>query len=286
MPSEQELDQILTQVVSKVSKIDGVEAIVLGGSRARGTADERSDIDLGFYYDSEHPFSTTALGAAAQQLDDRHSENLVTSFGDWGPGVNGGGWLQIRGHHVDFLYREIGAVREAIEDCIAGRPRSIYQLGHPLGFHIQIYAGEVHVCRPLYDLSGTIGRLKSQVSEYPEKFRTAVVTKHLFDAEFEIAIAAKPAERGDVMYVAGCLFRAAGFMTLVLYALNRRFYLNEKGVFIESRGFSIKPPHFHDTVANVLGNIGTTPAQMSASVVGFQSLAAELRELATREGIL
>ena len=280
MPTEHELEQILTRVVSRVSKIERVQAIVLGGSRARGTADQRSDIDLGIYYDGKHPFSIPALGAAAKELDDRHSENLVTSFGDWGPAVNGGGWLEIGGNHVDFLYREIGAVRDAIEDCIGGRPRSIYQLGHPLGFHIQIYAGEVHVCRPLFDPVGTVARLKSRVSEYPEKFRTAAVTKHLFDAEFEISIAAKPAERGDVMYVAGCLFRAAGFMTLVLYALNRKFYLNEKGAMAESRGFAIKPPRFHDMVADVLGNVGTAPAQMSASVVSFQSLAAELRQLA------
>ena len=90
-------------------------------------------------------------------------------------------------------------------------------------------------------------------AKYPEKFRTAAVTKHLFDAEFEISIAAKPAARADVMYVAGCLFRAAGFMTLVLYALNRKFFLNEKGAFAESRGFAIKPARFHDTVASVLG---------------------------------
>ena len=286
MPTEHELDLILTQVVARVSKIERIQAIVLGGSRARGTADEHSDIDLGIYYDGQHPFSIPALGATAKELDDRHSDNLVTSFGDWGPGVNGGGWLQIRGYHVDFLYREIGAVREAIEECIAGRPRSIYQLGHPLGFHIQIYAGEVHVCRPLFDPAGLIAQLKSEVREYPEKFRTAAVTKHLFDAEFEIAIAAKPAERGDVMYVAGCLFRAAGFMTLVLYALNRRFYLNEKGAFAESRGFSIKPARFHDIVARVLGQVGTTATQMSASVVSFQSLAAELRQLAVSERAL
>jgi len=286
MAEQREIEEILEQVVARVAKIDGIDAIVLGGSRARGTADERSDIDLGIYYDGTHPFSTPALGAAAKELDDRHSDNLVTQFGDWGPGVNGGGWLEIRGHHVDFLYREIRAVREAIVDCIAGRPRSIYQLGHPLGFHIQIYAGEVHVCRPLFDPAGLIAQLESEVREYPEKFRTAAVTKHLFDAEFEIAIAAKPAERGDVMYVAGCLFRAAGFMTLVLYALNRKFYLNEKGAFAESRGFVTKPARFHDIVARVLGQVGTTPAQMSASVVGLQSLAADLRQLATSEGIL
>lgn len=286
MPTQLEIDEILKHVVARVSKIDGITAIVLGGSRARGTADERSDIDLGLYYDAKHPFSTAALGTAARELDDRHSENLVTAFGEWGPGVNGGGWLQIRGHHVDFLYRELGAVRDAIADCVAGRPRSIYQLGHPLGFHLQIYAGEIHVCRPLFDPAGAVAQLKAELREYHEKLRTAAATKHLFDAEFEITIAAKPAERGDVMYVGGCLFRAAGFMTLVLYALNRRFYLNEKGAFLESRGFTIKPPRFHDTVASVLADIGATPAELSASVARFQSLAAELRQLATSEDAL
>ena len=281
MASQSEIEEILSLVAGRVAKIDGVAAIVLGGSRARGNADERSDIDLGIYYDGANPFSTAALGAAAQELDDRHLDGLVTSFGQWGAAVNGGGWLEIRGHHVDFIYREIGAVREAIEDCIAGRPRSVYQLGHPLGFHMQIYAGEVHVCRLLFDSAGAIAELKSLVREYPEKFRAAAIAKHLFDAEFEISIAAKPAARADVMYVAGCLFRAAGFMTLVLYALNRRFFLNEKGAFAESRRFAIKPARFHDTAASVLGSIGTTSAELSASFDSFQSLVAELSQLAT-----
>ena len=286
MPTQLEIETILRQVVDRISKIGGIHAIVLGGSRARGTADEHSDIDLGLYYDGAQPFSTTALGAAAQELDDRHSDNLVTAFGEWGPGVNGGGWLEIRGNHVDFLYRELSTVREAIAECVAGRPRSIYQLGHPLGFHVQIYAGEIHVCRPLFDPTATISQLKSEVREYPDKLRTAAVAKHLFDAEFEISIAAKPAERADVMYIAGCLFRAAGFMTLVLYALNRRFFLNEKGAFGESQKFAIKPPRFHDTVARVLAKIGSTPAELSANVARFQNLAAELRQLAASQGVL
>ena len=280
MTNAEQIEEILSEVVSSVSKLDGIVAIVLGGSRARGSADELSDIDLGIYYDASRPFSTAALGAAAQDLDDRHVSGLVTEFGAWGPGVNGGGWLEIRGHHVDFLYRELGAVREAIDECIAGHPRSIYQLGHPLGFHLQIYAGEVHVCQPLYAIANAIAELKSLVREYPEKFRAAVVTKHMFDAEFESSIAAKPAARGDVMYVAGCLFRAAGFMTLVLYALNRKFFLNEKGAFAESRRFKIKPAHFHDSVAKILGNVGHTPAELSASVEGFQNIAQEMRALA------
>lgn len=280
MEQPREIEEILSLVVAHVSKIDGVVAIVLGGSRARGTADDHSDIDLGIYYDSARPFSTMALGAAARELDDRHQDGLVTGFGQWGPAVNGGGWLQIRGHHVDFLYRDLSAVRETIAACIAGRPRSVYQLGHPLGFHMQIYAGEVHVCRPLFDPSRVIAGLKSKLSPYPGEFRRALVTKHLFDAEFEISIAMKPAARGDVMYVAGCLFRAAGFMTLVLYALNRKFFMNEKAALAESQGFAVKPARFHEMVARVLGNLGATPAELAPSVASFQSLVEELRQLA------
>jgi predicted nucleotidyltransferase len=274
-----EIENILSIVVARASQLDGVCAIALGGSRARGTADERSDIDLGIYYDVRNPFSIEQLAAAAQELDDRHSADLVTPFGAWGPAVNGGGWLQIRGQHVDFLYRELGAVKAAIEDCLAGRPTSVYQLGHPLGFHMQIYAGEIHVCRALFDPSGTISALKKRVATYPTEFRSAILKKHLFDAEFEIEIAAKPAERGDVMYVAGCLFRAAGFMTLVLYALNGVFFMNEKGAFAESERFAIKPHGFHETVARILGAIGRTPQELTSSVAAFKALAERLEEI-------
>jgi predicted nucleotidyltransferase len=282
MPVSEEIENILKTVVARVAQVEGIAAIVLGGSRARGTADDKSDIDLGIYYEDARRFSIAALGAAASDLDDRHTSGLVTGFGEWGPGVNGGGWLLVGGRQVDLLYRELGAVRAAIDDCIAGRPRSIYQLGHPLGFHIQIYAGEIQVCAPLFDPNRVVADLKTRVSSYPEELRRAILSKHLFDAGFEISLAAKPAHRGDVMYVAGCLFRAAGFMTLVLYALNRKFYLNEKGAFAESRGFAIKPAKFHEGIARILGRLGRTPEELSASVAGFQKLCGEMNQMVAR----
>ena len=152
------------------------------------------------------------------------------------PGVNGGGWLLIDGNHVDFLYRDLNRVRDVIERCVAGEPDAVYQLGHPMGFQNQIYVGETHFCLPIFDRDGKLARLKAMVAEYPEKMRVALVRKHLFDSAFHIEIAAKPAARADIMYVSECLSTATGFMTLVLYALNRQFYLNEKSAFVQSRG--------------------------------------------------
>jgi predicted nucleotidyltransferase len=283
--SHDSISRIIDRIVARISGVRGIRAIVLGGSRARGTSDEHSDIDLGIYYDSRRPFRIPDLERAASELDDRHRRGLLTPFGAWGPGVNGGGWLVVEGRHVDFLYRDLNLVRRAIADCRAGRPGSIHQLGHPLGFHNQIHAGEISVCRPLYDPAGVVRALKGAIAKYPPPLRRAIVTKHMFDAAFELAIADKPAKRGDTMYVAGCLFRAAGFMTLVLYALNRRWWLNEKGALAVTRTFPIAPLRFQPTIASVLAAVGGEHAAMTRSIARMRSLWGQLRNCAARERI-
>ena len=42
-------------IADRLGQIDGVVAVVLGGSRARGTASPDSDIDLGIYYQPDQP---------------------------------------------------------------------------------------------------------------------------------------------------------------------------------------------------------------------------------------
>jgi predicted nucleotidyltransferase len=281
--TEGPVSEIIRRVVDRVARVRGVRAIALGGSRARGTADARSDIDLGIYYDARRPFRIADLERAAAELDDNHRRGLLTPFGAWGPGVDGGGWLVIEGLRVDFLYRDLNVVRRAIGECRAGKPASIYQLGHPLGFHNQIHAGEVSVCRPLHDPDGVLRALKRSVVRYPAALRRAIVTKHMFDAAFELAIAGQPALRGDTMYVAGCLFRAAGFMTLVVYALNRRWWLNEKGALAETRSFPIAPPRYQATIAAVLGSAGRDGRAMARSIARMKSLWSALRKCAAAQ---
>jgi hypothetical protein len=280
-----EIKDILERVASRLARVGGIEAIVLGGSRARGTADAHSDIDLGLYYDSRRPFRIAELDRAARSLDDRGTPGLMTPLGAWGPGVNGGGWLRIDGYHVDFLYRDLAAVSAAIGECRAGDPKTVYQLGHPFGFHNQIYAGEINCCRILFDRGGQVARLKRMAARYPEKLRRAIARKYLFDAAFELAIADKPALRGDVMYVTGCLFRAASFMTLVAYAMNRRWLINEKGALRGFRTMRLLPRAAEVTIARVLANPGRTPKALARSARAMRSLCGRFRTLAVREGI-
>jgi hypothetical protein len=120
------VSEICKRVVARLAPIQGIRAVALGGSRARGTAREDSDIDLGLYYDHSAPFVIEELDTAARQLDDRHTGGLVTPLGAWGQGVNGGGWLLIDGHHVDFLYRDLSHMHEVIERCVQGEIDAVY----------------------------------------------------------------------------------------------------------------------------------------------------------------
>ncbi len=114
------VQEILQDVTKKLEGVPGIAGVVLGGSRARGTHRPDSDIDIGIYYDESKGFDVRNVSEIAIQLDDEHRTNLITSLGDWGPWVNGGGWLVIRGYHVDFLFRDVKRVSRVIDDCTKG----------------------------------------------------------------------------------------------------------------------------------------------------------------------
>jgi predicted nucleotidyltransferase len=49
------IDSLIISIVEQVQDVAGLEAIVLGGARARGTHRAASDIDLCFYYSAQQP---------------------------------------------------------------------------------------------------------------------------------------------------------------------------------------------------------------------------------------
>jgi predicted nucleotidyltransferase len=222
----------ISKIIAVISKIQGIKAIVLGGSQSRHEADKHSDYDIGLYYESG-TLDITALGGSLKELDDEHREGLLNSPGQWGPWINGGGWLAVDGVPVDILLRDINKVKNVIQDCIDGSITIDYQSGHPFGFLNTIYAAETHYCKPLWqDSSEPIDNLKSLLyskEEYPPLMRVSMIKKFLWEAEFSLACGRKAAFKGDVNYIMGSVFRAVCSWVQVLYALNNRYLMNEKG---------------------------------------------------------
>jgi Nucleotidyltransferase domain len=177
-------DQALSEIAARLVQVPGVAAVVLGGSRARGTHRPDSDIDLGLYYRGD--LGVSELRRLAGEITGTATE--VTDPGGWGPWVNGGGWLTIDGWRVDWIYRDLDRVDRVVADCRSGRYEIGIQPGHPLGFYSHAYAGEIAMCKVLSDPTGEIASVRQQLTPYPPDLRRSLIDA-LWEADFSIGLA-------------------------------------------------------------------------------------------------
>jgi predicted nucleotidyltransferase len=272
-------ERLLPTIVDKVKRVEGVNAIVLGGSRARGSPTPSSDIDLGIYYRPDSPLDINALGRVAAELDDEHRADVITGIGGWGPWINGGGWLTVESQPVDFLYRDLAKVMTIIEDCFQGKVEIFYQPGHPLGFVSPMYLAEVAVCRPLWDPEGFIAKLKRKIDPYPDPLQKALIEKFAWEINFSLQTAGKSAERSDVAYAAGCCFRSVMCMLQVLFALNKTYWLNEKGAVALADTFGWKPERFRSRIEESFRGLDANPQSIRGAIANLEALSLEVHEL-------
>lgn len=249
-------EALLSLLVGALAPVPGIEAMALGGSRARGTATAASDHDIGLYYRSRRPIDIAVLSKVVALLDDRGAKAEVTPLGGWGPWIDGGGWLLVGGIHVDLLYRDLDRVAAAIDDAQAGKVEPHYQPGHPHAFLPTIYVGEAAHARALYDPTGSLAALQARTTPYPPALAAALRKRFGWEATFAIANARKSLDRDDVSYVAGCAFRAVASLCQVLFALNGSWLMNEKGAVAAVDGFVLKPADFSQRIARVYADLG------------------------------
>jgi hypothetical protein len=250
------LDPILGPLISALIDVPGVAAIALGGSRARGTAAATSDYDIGLYYREGAEPRAVDIREATRGLVDNPDLATITEVGEWGRWIVGGAWLRVGGMKVDLLYRCIDAVGSVICDCRAGRVTMDYQPGHPLGFSSATWMGEVALCRPLLDPERLLANLKVKTAPYPEPLREALMRRFQWEAQFSIENAETAISRKDDTYVAGCAFRALSCVAQVLFALNRRYLISEKGAIVEASGLPITIARLTDRAGAVWQAIG------------------------------
>lgn len=245
-----EMKTVLDKVVTSLTAVLGIEAIVLGGSRARGTHTPESDVDIGIYYDNA-TLDLVSLNKAAQLLDDNHREKLVVSPGEWGKWVNGGGWLTIDGYHVDFILRDVQRVESVISECQEGGISAHYQTGHPHAYINVMYMGELAICKVLWDKQGIISELKSVAEQYPPKLKQAIIGFFWFESEFSLMIAESNAGKNDIYYVTAHIVRAISALNQVLFAVNEQYCINEKKAVGMIDSFNSHPLGYKDKVNSI-----------------------------------
>jgi len=263
-------DEDLRELGQRLCEVAGVVAVLLGGSRARGEHVPESDFDLGLYYRA--PLDIDSLEGLARAL--AGPEARVTRPGEWGPWVDGGGWLRIGGAAVDWIYRDLDRVRRSWDDAQAGRYDFHFQIGHPLGVPDFMYVGEVALGVVLADRSGEITALQQAARHYPSRLRDALVAG-LWEASFTIDMARKAVSRGDTAYVAGRLFRVVEVCAHALHGHAGQWLINEKGAVASAGRLPEAPAGFAERAQGVLAHLGATPGELRMAIASAADFLAD-----------
>ncbi len=275
-------DPMLQRIVPALTEVPGVAAIALGGSRARGTATDASDYDIGLYYSAERPFDIDRLLQAVRGFADAPEAAQVTPIGRWGPWIVGGGWLSVSGRKADLLYRNIEAVADVIAKCCAGEVTMHYQPGHPHGFCSAIWMGEVALGVSLHDPNGAVAALKAKTVPYPRALRDALIRKFDWEILFAIENGELAAARSEQTHVVGCAYRALACAAQVLFALNERYLINEKGALREAADFPLTIPDVARRTDEIWRLIGSN--ELRAALAGLRAIARDVKRLAGESG--
>lgn len=206
-------NDFLEHTADRLSRLAGVHAVTLGGSRAEGSHTADSDWDLAVYYRGAFdPDELRAIGWPGE----------VSEVGGWGGGVfNGGAWLTIDGRHVDVHYRDLDVVDHELAEARQGRFHWEPLMFHLAGIPSYLVVAELAINRVL---RGSLPR-----PEYPHALRRSAppVWRERAASTLQYAESAYAA-RGQATEVAGALAAAAMQTAHAVIAARGEWITNEK----------------------------------------------------------
>jgi predicted nucleotidyltransferase len=180
--------EFIETVVAACRRLPNVEAVNLGGSRARGDFRPDSDWDFAVYYRGE--------------IDPRPFEELgwngrVFRPFEWGQVMYGGAVFDLDGRHFDIHFRNLDVVEHWTREAIEGR-FEVYILGfHLAGIPTYMLTGELAGSQLLW---GDLAR-----PDYPDALRTSAPPSWLGRAKRELDYAGYFAASANPISCAGAL---------------------------------------------------------------------------------
>jgi hypothetical protein len=115
----------------------------------------------------------------------------------------------------------------------------------------------------------------------PAPLREALIRRFQWEVLFSVENAETAVGRGAQTHIAGCAYRALSCVVQVLFALNRRYFVNEKGALEEAADFPITLAGLTERVSFVWRAIGART--FGKALDALRTIEQELRAMTTSE---
>jgi hypothetical protein len=113
--------------------------------------------------------------------------------------------------------------------------------------------------------------------------RDALIRKFDWEILFAIENGELAAARAEQTHVAGCAYRALACAAQVLFALNERYLINEKGALQEAAQLPLTIPDLPKRTADIWRLIGNR--ELRAALAGLRAIERDVKQLTNASGV-
>ncbi|HAM62149.1 MAG: hypothetical protein A2Y20_02280 [Firmicutes bacterium GWF2_51_9] len=243
----------LESITEELSKIRGVRLIMLGGSRATGKMDNKSDIDLYVYTDEPIPLSLR------EEILAKHFDYLELANSFWEEEDDG---ILTDGIELEIIYRKTSFIDEVYEAAYV-HPRANFGYSTCMIHNLQ-------TSLILFDDATSIQELRGKYKGYPEELREAILKKNgllisnrMPSLSFQLT---KAIRRKDLISIQHRTTEYLAMYFDVLFAANRRFHPGEKRLLEAMDTFESMPTNAKQDIGRLL-KVNTMPVDEAVSLV-------------------
>lgn len=235
---------IANKLIDELCKIEGVDAVCLGGSRASENNDDKSDYDIYVYYE------TVPSEEKREELYKEYSKKYEVANHYWEYEDN---CILNDDIPVDVIFRPIALFKN--DDEITK-----FLLSAKNGYST-CFLHNIITCKIIQDKSGSFTALQNKLkTEYPEKLRREIIERNMkllhgvlpsYDLQIKKAV-----KRNDIVSIN---HRTAGFIESyfdIIFAINRMTHPGEKKLIeICKEKCSILPDNFEENLTKLFSSM-------------------------------
>lgn len=245
----------VNELFSELSKLDEVEAIALGGSRAGTVYDEKSDYDVYLYCTAPVPVPTR------QALLKRYCTRLELGNSFWEYEDNA---VLNNGIDIDILYRNLdefaNGISRVVDDCQASN-----------GYTTCMWHN-LRTCKVLYDRDGRLTALKNKYGgEYPNQLQANIIDRNMKLLRYAMPAYCtqikKAVERGDLVSINHRVTEYLASYFDIIFALNKKTHPGEKRLIqLCEKTCDILPEHFAENLQRLFADMFTNSSAVPSDI--------------------
>jgi len=244
----------INKVTLEYSKLDDILGIVVGGSVARGLADNGSDIEMYVYCNTQIP-SEGNVEKLMNNLGSRmtRSSDLIWQHEIWGPHT----FFAIDDVYFELGYRVFPRVESKVRKYLKGE--DIYshhtkEADTPFGHYTSGIASCIVSSKILCeDESEELSSFKKELEEFPRDLKRRLINSYFNEADKMLHVKLRSSShRNDDLAFNAQLASIIRSLNICLFALNDTHFPGDKWNFNIIKQFRLKPSDYESVLETVL----------------------------------